>query len=159
MSPSESEIKGGKGEGQRTWTRAVPSVPISNRSLRSSKTESLYSVSDYRLNQERQSSQITTLRESELVSARAAVNNGVITPAIAPPPPNPSKNNLVPTLCAVRGGGGSLGAHGPQKQQLKSRRAARKRGKKNSSETNALLLGRKVAPALKATDETVQQRQ
>lgn len=66
----------------------------------------------------------------ELVSARAAVNNGVITPAIAPPPTHPSKNNLVPTQCAVRGVGGSLGAHGPQIQQLKSRRAARKRGKK-----------------------------
>lgn len=142
-----------------TWTRAVPSVPISNRSLRSTKTESLYSVSDYRPNQERQSSQITTLRESELVSARAAVNNGVITPAIAPRRQTLQRTTWSRPSVSFGGGGNSLGADGPQKQQLKSRRAARKRGKKNSSETNALLLGRKVAPALKATDETVQQRQ
>lgn len=112
-----------------TWTRAVPSVPISNRSRRSSKTESLYSVSDYRLNQERQSSQITTLRESELVSARAAVNNGVITPAIPPAKPFKEQPGPDPVCRSGGGGGNSLGADGLQKKQLKSRRSV-KRGKK-----------------------------
>lgn len=89
----------------------------------------------------------------ELVSARAAVNNGVKTPAIAPRPPNPSKNNLVPTQCAVRGGwGGSLGAHGPQIQQLKLRRAARKRGKKSHRKRTRFCSSAKLL--LEATDET-----
>lgn len=127
-----------------TWTRAVPSVPISNRSLRSSKTESL-SVSDYRPNQERQSSQITTLRESELVSARAAVNNGVVTPAIATPPFRQTLQRTTWSRPSVPfGGGDSLGADGPQKQQLKSRRAARKRGKKTHRKRTRFCSGAKL---------------
>lgn len=94
-------------------------------------------------------------RERELVSARAAVNNGVMTPANPPPPHTPPTPSQRTTWSRPSGpfGGGSLRAHGRQRQQLKSRRAARKRGEKDSSEAKAPPLGRKVAPA---ADESVQ---
>lgn len=88
----------------------------------------------------------------ELVSARAAVNNGVITPAIAPPPPTLQRTTWSRPSVPFGGGGGSLGAHGPQIQQLKSRRAARKRGKKSHRKRTRFCSSAKLL--LEATDET-----